>query len=133
MEGLKCFISGRSSGFFLQKRWCHIIVETNEGTPDIFSAMSAAFEAFALISRLCNNTEPAVLSYTFYFRSNLWRLLFQETARTQRRTSCPLRKLSALKVRNVFDSFRINLVFFFQKLYMFFYFYKCAKIDPTKP
>lgn len=97
---------------------------------DIFSAMSAAFEAFALVSRLYNNIEPAVLSYTFYFRSNLWRLLFQETARTQRRTSCPQRKLSALKVRNVFVSFRINLIFL-QKLYMFIYFYKCAKIDPT--
>lgn len=125
MEGLKCFISGRSSGFFLQKRWCHIIIETNEGTPDIFSAMSAAFEAFALVSRLCNNTEPAVLSYTFYFRSNLWRLLFQETARTQRRTSCPQRKLSALKVRNVFVSFRINLIFFSKAVYVYLFLQVC--------
>lgn len=40
--------------------------------------------------------------------TNRWRLMFQETARTQRRTSCPQRKLLSLKVRNDFLSFRIN-------------------------
>lgn len=115
---------------FLQKRWCHIFIETNEGTPDILSAMSAAFEAFPLVSRLYKNIEPDVLSYTFYFRSNLWRLLFQETARTQRRTSCPQRKLSALKVRNVFLTFRIHLIFFFKSCICLFIFTSVPRLTP---